>query len=110
VPEYAYQKPDHGSGQTKPKTPFHDLPRSQQAGILCGDAGFQEWLARGWPSVWASEQHGPEPKQKAAYFVRAKCWIDSRAQLGTDPEAAQRWDKLLAEYEQAVGRTPEVRG
>ncbi len=90
---------------TRPGRPFRDLPRCQQAGILCNDETFQ---------IWASKQ-GPKwnfsPTDVGArQFVLAECEITSRRELNTVIKAAVRWDGLLARFETDTGRTTEARG
>jgi hypothetical protein len=95
----------------KPKTPFHDLPRSQQAGMLCGDSGFQEWCGAIEIMMQPDIPFDCTIAEAAAIWVRQYCRIKSRGELGDDesgkpknPEAAIRWDKLRDQYEQASGR------
>ncbi|MBM4073369.1 MAG: hypothetical protein FJ271_31270 [Planctomycetes bacterium] len=88
------------------KRPFHTLPASQQAALLCRDAGFQEWLlgdeTDGTPNLSNEEW--------AALVMRGRLGIKSRADLNIDPDAAARFRSLLAEFERETGRTAEMRG
>ncbi len=81
----------------KAKQPFHTLPRSQQAGILCNDATFQRCAD-------STNEAG------ARQFVLAECGISSRRELDTSHNAAAVWDRLLAQFENETGRTTEARG
>ena len=81
---------------TMTKRSFHELKRSQQAGILCNDPQFCEWL--------------DFDQESAPAFVRAHCGVASRRELDDDETAAARWDRLLGRYRRETGQEPEVRG
>ena len=92
--------------ESRPKRPFHELPRSQQAGILCADPAFQEWL-------------GQPNGEYAAATIRIKCDVKSRTELdapdGPRPDEnvwgpAIRWDRLVSQFRQETGRETEQRG
>lgn len=87
----------------KPKRLFKDLPRSQQAGILCNDNKFINWAsekisfpAGAWPGV---EQ-----------AIREYCKVDSRSDIDTNDYSSSIWDRLVSRYRQETGQEPEVRG
>lgn len=71
----------------KPKQKFEDMPPSQQAGILCGEPGFQTWLLNKYPKAGTT-----------ADCVRAYCGVSSRADLDSDPVAASNWRFLNDQY------------
>tara|TARA_Y100000310_G_scaffold343106_1_gene449215 strand:+ start:356 stop:805 length:450 start_codon:yes stop_codon:yes gene_type:complete len=77
-------------------TPFHELPRTQQAGILCADERFQKWL-------------GARSQEHAASVVKRKCGITSRRRLN-DGDGARDWDKLVEWYRAQTGQSTEERG
>lgn len=85
----------------KPRQSFNELPRAQQAGILCADPQFQQWL-----SIDPDE----DGATYAAETVRAMCGVPSRAKLDADPRAADKWDALVSKYRAATGQMAEVRG
>jgi hypothetical protein len=85
----------------KPRKPFHEMSRAQQAGLLCQDARFALWLSNIYPEIEAKD---------AADAVRQICQVKSRAELSEDRIAAMRWDALLAGFEQETGRMAEMRG
>src|SRR5262249_5803095 len=57
----------------KPRRAFHKMPRSQQAGVVCGDPRFH---------AWAGVAEGD-----TAIFVRTYCNVKSRAELDVSPRA-----------------------
>lgn len=75
----------------EPKAPrrFTEMPRSQQAGIRCGEAAFQRFLSEavGEPVTTA---------EKAASIVREQCDVRSRADLNDAGAAA--WDRLSSHF------------
>lgn len=74
----------------KPKTPFHELPLSQQAGIRCGDAEFKGYL------VWA-HRIGDLPVEE---YVRWYCEVKSRAELDVPgAKCREAWARLNDGYE-----------
>lgn len=90
-------------GRDRPRRPFHTLPRSQQAGMLCADEKFQRWLGT------KVGQRLPSSEQAAA-AVRFLCVVQSRAELDdTRNGAAQNWDGLVSDYRQETGMEAEVR-
>ena len=78
------------------RTPFGDLPPAQQAGMLCNDPRFAEFLRK--------VHHFPgEPRA----FVIGWCRIVSRRELGTDQNAAERFQHLRSEYDAWRGAIPK---
>lgn len=77
--------------EKKEKRSFDELPRSQQAGILCNEGRFQRYLgfAPGTKGVAYS----------SAAHVRHVCGVKSRAELDTSPTAAGLWDDVVGHYE-----------
>jgi len=80
--------------EAKPRKPFHELPLPQQAGIKCADIAFQEFLG----DMGPIPLEGQDGVEWAAQNVRDICGIDSRAELATNPEAAERWRNILREF------------
>lgn len=66
---------------------------AQQCGRVCNELSFRKFLTvrSGMPPL------GP---QEAASIVRELCDVESRAELDTNPRAADVWKTLLADYEQ----------
>lgn len=81
----------------RPKRSFHDMPRSQQAGILCSDPLFIDWS-------------GTKDPDTAAAWVRAECGVISRADLDKNDISSEAWDDLVMSYRQETGQEPEIRG
>jgi hypothetical protein len=78
----------------KARTPFAELPLSQQAGICCKDETFREFLAMRTGRASACKQW------QAENIVRINCGIESRAQLDNPADAAARraWNALYDEF------------
>lgn len=75
----------------KPKQRFCDLGVAQQAGILCNDPKFQQFVQVG-------------NDEEAADYIRAYCEVDSRADIDTSPYAHQKWNDLMVDYGRWKGR------
>ena len=82
--------------EPKPWKQFHELPLPQQAGIKCADNGFQQFLMNMGPIPY----DGQEFTEWAALNVRQICDVQSRSELATNPEAAERWRNLLREFDE----------
>jgi hypothetical protein len=78
------------------RKPFHELPRSQQAGILCGDEKFHRFIGASSP-VYAAE------------YLYERFDIESREELDTNPKKAAEWDDLHARYRVETGQMAEAR-
>lgn len=83
--------------KAKPRTPWHELKPSQQAGIRCADRQFQYWC-------------GTREEYQAAAFVRHECGVKSRAELDTNKSAATRWYHIESSFVEETGRSTEQRG
>ena len=77
-------------GPKKPKISWYDMPRSQRAGILCGDEKFLAWLGLSTPAA-------------AANVIYVRCGVISRRELDADEISAGFWDKLEREYRVHAG-------
>lgn len=82
----------------KPKRRFQDLPRSQQAGIRCGETEFVQWLDRRFHTMFAQCGNNEEE------FVRRYCGVTSRSLLDAKGGPAESWDELNAQFLQDIGR------
>jgi hypothetical protein len=81
-------------GQDKPRTPFKDLPRSQQAAIKCQDEAFQDWL------IPESAVYDDKPRaQLCDECLKRNLNIISKRDLDRWPEAGANWDKVLASFD-----------
>ena len=81
------------------RTPFGDLPRAQQAGILCNDAQFQGWVAHLRPQV--SDIITPSI---CAEQIRLTCGVNSRADLNKNEVAAARFDAMRTDFDAWRGK------
>ncbi len=86
----------------KVRRPFHDLPLSQQAGIRCGDEGFQRFIR---------EAHNQDivDEDSAVQFTRYWCGVKSRSEFDAGAVVGENWKSLNAEYEQFAGLVAEDR-
>lgn len=75
---------------TKPERHFTDMPRSQQAGMLCQDQKFWDYV-------------GARDANHAASIVRMACGIKSRSELDTLSEPAKIWDQTASNYRNTLG-------
>ena len=93
----------------KQRRPFHTLPLSQQAALLCNDVAFQNWAR----DNMDGPHRDPDPaidEKTAAFFMRHMCCEGlSRSTLDTNPEYAKRFLAMLERFEIAVGRRVEPR-
>lgn len=83
----------------KQRRHFSELPRSQQAGMLCNDPRFQKWM-------------GVSTSEEAALRVRIHCQVNSRSWLDDYlhyPEAAGKWDGLAIVFHAENSLMAEMR-
>src|SRR3546814_8839552 len=81
--------------QAKERRPFHELSLSTQAGILCADPRFSDWLGvRGRPEMLTED---------TARHLRERLCITSRKELGSDRLAADRFKRLVEQYRRDTG-------
>lgn len=91
-----------GGGMDEPqgsqsRTPFDEMPRSKQAGILCQDADFISFCdGRAMARADVLDEEVPEDTAAA---VRAWCGVQSRSELDSG-RAAPVWDALVREFRQ----------
>jgi hypothetical protein len=62
---------------------------AQLAGIFCNDEIFRIWVTT------FTTLSATVTKEQAAQFIREVCQVESRAELATNKEAAQRFDKII---------------
>lgn len=98
--------PDNEEKLEPAKRHFDDMPRSQQAGILCNDETFQKWLMGEPPFPDSSEIDRVE---YTASTLRDRLGISSRIELSSNDAAAEKWDSMVVEYRQATGQMAEAR-
>jgi len=79
----------------RPMNREQELPKGndivQQAGILCTDKKFQQWLVEIGHTFEASEEEAIE-------WLREELHIQSRAELKSNPEAAQQFKFIQQEF------------
>lgn len=83
---------------TRSRTPFGEMSPVQQAGMLCNDGDFAEFVSD--LSFTASERLGTREANNPADFVREWCRIESRKQLANDEHAQAAWRGLVERYSQ----------
>lgn len=78
--------------RAKPKRAFSDMSLSQQSGIRANDWRFQDFLEHEYPGVWRN-------LKDAAASIREICGVQSRSDLATDHNAANKWRVLNSKFE-----------
>lgn len=81
------------------KQRFHDLPPSQQAGMICNDHRFQDFAA-----ISSGFEAGQFNASAAAEFLRTVCQITSRRDLNSDRAANDRFDNLRTDFDAWTGK------
>ena len=76
-------------------------PLAQEAGRLCREGGFHEWLKVQHRDSWFAIDN-EHPVDRAAWCVCQACKITSRKELDTNPEAAARWQSLKSDYHNSL--------
>ncbi len=98
------REPGEATGAEAPakeRQNWDELSPTQQAGILCGDGQFIEFI---------EEQYAAGDYHNAADFVRVHCDVVSRKQLSTDELPREKWRALDQEYRQWAGLEAQQRG
>lgn len=88
--------PSQQAGPEKGRRRFDEMSCAEQAGIVCADKRFQQWI--GLPS-----------ENAAAEQVRIWCGVNSRAEIDGNKQATSYWASLLARYRNSTGQVAEVR-
>lgn len=83
--------------EPKERTPWSQMPRVKQAGILCTDERFIKFM-------------GAVNSDGCVDMVRSHCGIKSRRELDTNTGAQRDWDRLVMEFHTATGQLPEMTG
>lgn len=99
VPLADDQHVEGDAGKTTPEQKAGQHPLVQRAGILCADKRFRDWFC------------GPTPisADVCAKLLRANLNVASRRELATNPEAQEKFEKLVARYRQETGQSTEAR-
>jgi len=79
---------------------WSELSRAQQAGIRCGERGFQRFLSERW-------RRRVEDVNAAADLVRQHCAVGSRSEIGVVAGSGEFWDALDGAYDLWL-RHPEL--
>lgn len=85
------------------KKSWHDMPLSQQAGVLCNEKSFWRFLAE------TNNNTVTDDSESAARAVRGFCQVNSRADIGKDEFSRRAWITLVSNYRAWI-REPEVIG
>lgn len=93
------EEPQEPEKPKRPGTRFADMPPSQQAGMLCDDLAFQQWVCSGTPTYEATRSR-----------ILVDCCITSRRDLDHSDTAHNAWIRLLEKFRTDTGRTTEQRG
>lgn len=95
------------AAQEKPRKRFDEMSRAQQAGILCADEQFQQWVLGQCRNYIL--RTSLEMENYVTNWLYTKLEISSRKDLDTGPTIAALWDALVTEYRQATGQIAEAR-
>lgn len=87
------------------KRRFDELPRSQQAALMCKDSYFWQYVRE----FMAFDQE-LDPEENARAYILHMCGIPSRSRLGSGGDPDVCFDKVRWGFHQWSGRTAEVRG
>jgi hypothetical protein len=68
---------------------------AQRAGIVCNENAFMSFLVI---KCGADFSKWDDSEKAASFWLRKHCGVDSRAELDHRPEAAQKFNNLMAEY------------
>lgn len=89
--------------QDKPRTPFKDLPRSQQAAIKCQDPEFQKWV---YSTIIAPRVVGEpiaffddEPAEWTNQTIKSYLGIKSKTELDQEGPKALAFDRLITDFD-----------
>jgi hypothetical protein len=91
------EKPvDKPSARAKLSAPIHPdgVEAVRLAGILCREPAFQNWIG------------APGDEDRAAEVLKLGIQIESRAELGDDPDARDRFYAFLDQYRDDLGISP----
>jgi hypothetical protein len=88
----------------KERRAFHELRPSAQAGILCDDPVFQEWMRQRQLHNNVPWAEGENRAEVTADMLRNDLGIASRRQLDTDGAYAEMFQNLYAQFRKASGR------
>lgn len=109
-PVVARPAPPAEQTPAEPERPLKGGARAKRAGILCGDAAFQQWIAYhdtygGWLPSDISKVRSATA-EGAARYVRVNCQVKSRADLDHNELCGRIWDQIESDYRAAMeGRT-----
>jgi hypothetical protein len=70
-----------------------------RAGIACKEILFNRFLQRNYSAEWTASKSEGEGEMQAAAAMRKILDIESRKDLGINPDALLGFDRLMAEYE-----------
>ena len=81
--------------EEKPKQSWDAMRPQQQAGILCGDEMFGDWLADNYYGTATKEQR---EDMNAAELLKHVLQIDSRKDLEINPIALGKFQEIVQQY------------
>ena len=76
---------------------FNELTFAEQAGILCKNANFYEFLQTTSPYKEAAAKFLP-PEWKPEEMVRYVCGVESRADINEHEESGRQWRLMVYRY------------
>lgn len=113
---------DDGTPEQQPTTPQlsarEDVPKggplAKLAGQWCESTEFQTWLRERWAAPWVTTERTLASRGQpsgagcvAAELIRKACSVSSRAELDSNDEAKQAFDRYVRlPYQRHLERTP----
>lgn len=85
--------------ENKPKRKFSELSLPEQCALRCEDGRFERFLYESRQVVFDTDATGYHPEMDTAAFVRGILGVNSRAELSTNHDAANKWRSLEAEFQ-----------
>lgn len=95
----------HAPNAEKPKRHFNDMQPSQQAGMLCCNEEFQQFIWKAHTPLWSALDVGEKydvserRSRTATAVVRSLLSVESRSELDSDEHKAKLWSELLGSFE-----------
>ena len=86
------------------KRRFNDLPVAQQAGMLCNENAFRQFVG-----ARTIKSGVTVSSSAAAEYLRNFCEISSRRELNTNQPAQSKFQTLRTEYDAWRGRIADQR-
>lgn len=81
------------------KRNWNEISYPEQAGIMCNNQRFAEFIEERYPDEWALATTNAESfKDATIFWLRSKCGIKSRADIKDNTEAARIFSQISQEF------------